>query len=103
VPYDLPTLEKQPSEGLLYDMEFLGRLAEGETLTAVTSFTAVPNIDTAPLDTPLTIGTPAASGTRAQARISAGTSGTKYKITVVVTTSASNTLEGEGYLFVRNS
>lgn len=95
MPYDLPTLEKQASESLLYDMEFLGRLDEGETLSTVTSFTGSPS--------GLTIGSASVSGTRAQARISAGTAGTKYKITVVVTTSASNTLEGEGYLFVRDS
>lgn len=95
MPYELPTLEKQPSESLVYDMEFLGRLDDDETLTAVSSVTATPS--------GLTIGTASYSGTRAQFRISGGSSGVKYKVTAVVTTSASNTIEGEGYLFVRNS
>ena len=98
MPYDIQTLEKQPSESALYDMEFLSRLSPGEQLNGVTSFTASPSGVGH-----LTIGTPAYSGSRAQARLSAGTSGVKYKLTVVVTTTLSNTLEGEGYLFVRNS
>lgn len=95
MPYELPTLEKQPTESLLYDMDFVGRLEDGETLTAVSAVTGSPS--------GLTIGTASYSGTRAQFRISGGTSGTTYKITVTVTTSASNTLEGEGNLFVRDS
>lgn len=98
MPYDLQTLEKQPGDNFPYDMEFRGKLSSGETLTGVTSFTASPTGVGH-----LTIGTPAYSGTKAQARISAGTSGTKYKLTVVATTSMSNTVEGEGYLFVRDS
>ena len=96
MPYDLPTLEKQPSESLLYDMDFVGRLDDGETITAVSSVTASPADE-------LTIGTASYSGTRAQFRISGGTAGVTYKITVVITTSASNTREGEGNLFVRDS
>ena len=95
MPYDIPTLEKQPADSLLYDMEFVGRLAEGETLTAVSSVTAAPS--------GLTVGTPSYSGTRAQVRLGGGTGGVTYKVTIVVTTSASNTIEGEGNLFVRDS
>ena len=95
MPYELPLLEKQPAESLLYDMEFVGRMEDGTTITAVDSVTGSPS--------GLTIGTASYSGTRAQFRVSGGTAGTKYKITVVVTTSDSNTLEGEGNLFVRDS
>lgn len=95
MPYELPTLEKQPSESLLYDMDFVGRLDDGETITAVVSATGSPS--------GLTIGSASYSGTRAQFRISGGTAGVTYKITVVITTSASNTREGEGNLFVRES
>lgn len=95
MPYEIPLLEKQPNDSLLYDMEFVGRLEDGETITAVSSVTGSPS--------GLTIGTASYSGTRAQFRVSSGTSGTLYKITVVVTTSASNTIEGEGNLFVRDS
>jgi len=97
VAYDIPTLEKQPSESIPFDMEFVGRMNAGETISGVTSFTGSPSGVGA-----LTIATASYSGTKAQARISAGTAGVKYKITVVVTTTAGNTREGEGYLFVRN-
>lgn len=93
--YEIPILEKQPSESLLYDMDFVGRMEDDVTLTAVVSVTGAP--------TGLTIGSASYSGTRAQFRISGGTAGTKYKLTVVVTTSDGNTLEGEGNLFVMNT
>lgn len=89
------TLIKQPSESRLYSMEFAPNLAPGETISSVTSVTADPStgIDITAV--------PVASGTQAQQRIAGGTDGVQYKITFVVETSAGNTLEGEGYLTVR--
>jgi len=87
------SLIKQPSESRLYTMEFAPNLAAGETVTSVSSCTASP--------AGLTLTGAAASGTKATVRISGGTADTTYKVTFVVITSASNTLEGEGYLVVR--
>jgi hypothetical protein len=93
--YDIPVLRKQPADNRLYDMQFLSRMDAGETITAVLSCTATPS--------GLDLGTASFSGTLAQVRIGSGVSGVKYKVTFVVSTSADNTLEGEGYLAVRNA
>ena len=101
------SLVKQPSESRLYDMEFATLLLTGETLTGVTSVTEqtstedVDGNEVLTTTTDLTFsGAPAYSGTLAQQRIEDGVDGTLYKITFLVTTSASNILEGEGYMLV---
>lgn len=93
-----PTLIKQPSESRLYTMDFAANCAVGETISSVTSFAA----DTPTGATALTVGGASCSGTTASARISGGTDGKQYKVTVLVLTSAGNTLEGEGILQVRD-
>ncbi len=97
----LPYLTKQPSEDRLYEMDFSALLAAGETLSSVSSITqaARGNVQGA---ASLVIGSGAASGAKVQFRISGGTDGEDYKITVVATTSQGNTLEGEGWLYVRD-
>jgi hypothetical protein len=92
--YGLQTLKKQPSESRVYDMDFAANMVAGETVTAVSSVVVDP--------VGLTIGTAVFSGQRIQFRLSAGTAGITYKITVVVATSAGNTLEGDGLLRVEN-
>lgn len=87
------SLIKQPGESRLYSMEFAANLAAGETIATVDSVTASPS--------GLTIGSPVANGTKADVRISGGTAPTTYKVTFTVTTSASNILEAEGVLVVR--
>lgn len=90
-----PSLVKQPSESRIFSMDFAGLMAAGETITSVSSVTATPN--------GLTLaGSPAASGQVATQRIAGGTSGHKYVVTFIVTTSLGNTLEGEGILQVRD-
>ena len=74
-------------------MDFSLLLESGETISAVSNFTATP--------AGLTIGTPAISGTKAQARISGGTDGVLYHVTVTITTSAGNTRSDCGDLLVR--
>ena len=95
MPYDIPVLEKQPTESLLYDMDFLGRMVTGTTISSIVSFTASPS--------GLSVSPATFGDTRVQVRIGQGTSGVKYKLTAIVTDSAGNTLEGEGYLFVRDA
>lgn len=91
----IPTLIKQPTESRLYTMEFAANLAVGETISAVNTVTAAPN--------GLTLnGAATFSGTKVFQRIDSGTTDTLYKITIRVTTSAANILEGEGYLRVQD-
>lgn len=76
-------------------MDFAALLARGETLTAVSSVVASPS--------GLTLsGIAAVSGTLAQQRISGGVSGKEYKVTFIVTTTAGNTIEGDGILQVKD-
>lgn len=91
----IETLTKQPSESKVFTMDFSANLASGETIASVTSVTA--DISG------LTIGTPVVGTRSAQVRISGGTVDTLYKVTFVVVTSASNTLEAEGYLRIENT
>lgn len=87
-------LTKQPREDRLYDMDFSNLLGTGEVLTSVSLVEADPA-------TGISLGTPTHdSMTKAQVRISSGTEGTLYKISMVVVTSFANTLEGDGYLWV---
>jgi len=82
-------------------MDFSALLAAGETLSSVSSISqaARGNVQGA---ASLNIGAGSTSGSKVQFRISGGTNGEDYKITVVVTTSQGNTLEGEGWLYVRD-
>ena len=95
----IPSCTKQPADNRLYDMDFAALLGAGETIAGVTSVT-IDNTTTTP---PVTVGATSYSGTVAQVRLSAGLTGTRYKVTIVVTTSLSNTLEGEGWLQVENN
>ena len=93
----VPSLVKQPSENRVYVMDFSGLMSKGETIASVTSVTY-----TGP-DVALTLSGPVTySGVYAQQRIEGGTSGIKYKVTFVVTTSLGNTLQGEGLLQVKD-
>lgn len=89
----LITLYKQPSESRVYDMDFAANMSTAETISSVTSYTASPSGLT--LDPAVSI-----SGKKVQKRLSGGTAGTLYKITVVILTSLGNVLEGEGQLHV---
>ncbi len=88
----LERLTKQPSESRLFDFDFGGKMATGETVTAVVSVVSTPS--------GLTVGATSFSGMIAQVRLSAGTDQVEYLLTCKVTTSAANTLELDGLLFV---
>lgn len=91
---DIPHLIKQPSESRVYSLDFTANMSNDETISSIDSFTIAPAGPT--------LGTPSAAGKIVQNRISGGTDGTNYKITVVITTSDSNILEGEAKLFVKD-
>ena len=96
MPYDLPLLEKRPADSRLYDLEFDALLTQAnDTVSSVTSLTITPTTLS-----PLTAGTPIASGTRVQVRLSGGLSGTTYKITCVIASAGSDAVEGECNLLV---
>lgn len=93
----IPSVIYYIGETRLYSMDFSALLGKGETLTGVS---AGPTIDQA--TTPaLTIGTPTVSGQFCQMRISGGFSDTRYLVSVWCTTSAGNTIKGEGYVQCR--
>lgn len=89
------SLTKQPGESRLYSMDFSGLLGRGESLDSVISVTN----DQSGL---VLDGVPTIVGNLAQQRISGGTLGVTYRVTIRVLTDQGNTLEGEGILQVRN-
>lgn len=93
-----PTLIKQPAESRLYTMDFTPLLSEGIVLASVVSVAQAHDADA----DPLVINAPTFVGPHATTRVSGGESGNKYKLTFLVTDSAGNTLESEGYLQVVN-
>lgn len=91
----MSVLIKQPSESRVYAVNFRNLLAPGDSIDDVTSVSASPAAE-------LTIGTPVIASPRVKFRIEDGNVGTSYKITVVVTTTNGDTLEGDGDLEVTN-
>jgi hypothetical protein len=99
------TLNKQPAESRLYDMDFSPRIATTEILSGVPTVSEkTVNQDTGAktVSTDLTIGTASISGQIAQVRISGGLDGVLYEITFVSGTSLGNTVEAEGLLLVQD-
>lgn len=90
----IPVLAKEPNDSRVFTMDFGALLTAGDYLVEIDSLTALP--------TGLTLGASAVSATKLQVRLSGGSDGTRYKITAVVQTAADSTLEGEGYLDVRD-
>lgn len=82
----LVVLYKEETESKLYDVDFSAILSAGETLSS-SSISVSPS--------GLTLGSPAINGDgdRIQFRISNGTNGIVYTITILAVTSLSNTLE----------
>lgn len=93
----VPTAIKQPSESRLFTMEFAALLGTGESLSTVV--TVVVDKVTVPV---LVVSNTAVSGSTLTFRLAAGLGGTRYKVTGIVTTSAGNTLEGEGIIQVED-
>ena len=97
------TLEKQPNEDRLYDMEFSKLLGTGEAISSVNSVSQL-IYDKATKSyiatTDLSLGAPSFSGSLAQVRISGGVDKKYYKITFLAGTDQSNILEGDGILAV---
>lgn len=89
-------LAKLSGESRVYAMDFTNLLAANETISSVGTVTQSSS------GTALTLGPTAISGPQVQFRISGGDSGKIYKLTVPITTSLGNDLDGTGYLIVQD-
>jgi len=90
-------LIKQPSESRLYTMDFRQLMTAAEAITAISSAVVTPTTLS-----PMNILSSAFSGKKVQIRLNGGLDGTTYVLTVIVTTDAGNTLEGDGSVKVEN-
>lgn len=97
---NLPMLIKQPAETRRYNMDF-GEKLRGRTIDTTVSIAVVPleRISGAAAVTP---GAQTIVGDSTSFTLTGGTTGEVYKITVIVTDSNGNTLEGDGALMVTN-
>lgn len=93
-------LIKQPSESRLYQFIYSNLLETGETIASIISVEQV-NLGRVTGSADLSLDTAIQGTTAIQVRISGGTVNESYKLTTKVTTSASNILELDGILHVR--
>lgn len=92
----IPTIEKVPGDSRLFWMQCAARLAEGETVTGVTSVTITPTTLS-----PLTYsGGATVSGTVIQFKLTGGLKNTRYTVKIVYTTSLTNIRTGTGFIQV---
>jgi hypothetical protein len=91
----MTTLVKQPSESRLYKMDFKRSLDSEDKIMSVASVVATPST--------VVIGEAVSDDRHVSFRVSGGTSGESYNITVVVITSKGETIEGDGLLIVKET
>lgn len=94
-------LFKQPAESRLYQFIYSNLLDTGETLSSITSVEQE-NLGKVSGSGALTLDTAILGTESVQVRISGGTVNESYEITTLVVTSASNILELEGLLHIRD-
>lgn len=94
----LPAVVKQPIENRVFSMDFSDLLV-GLSLASVDSVTAT-NQNLVTNSTALTVGSFSNDDTRASVRLSGGTAEEHYKISIVITDSGANVIEGDGMLLV---
>lgn len=88
-------LKKTPVEIVQKDFEFDGDdLAAGETIATIVSLVVTPGGG-------MTASSPVISGTRVQVELAGGVADTRYVVTLVVTTTAGQKLQGDGEIEVR--
>lgn len=86
--------KKTPDEVVLRDIDFSSEMSTSETISSVVSTTVSPAGE-------LAVDSTAISSQVVQLTLSGGEAGSDYSITVQVSTSASQTLEGVGRIVVR--
>lgn len=92
---NLKTLIKQPNEVRLFGMDFSNKMVKGEMLLTIDSTVSTPtgiNFTGTGIDSQV-----------ANVICSGGVATKTYKITVIVTTDAGQTLENEGYLEIKET
>lgn len=99
-PTGLPLLEKQPAETRRFYMDF-GEKLRGRTIASIVSL-SIAGLGRITGAAALTPGAQTITGDSVTFTIAGGTSGEVYKITVLITDSDGNTLEGDGALLVTN-
>lgn len=95
-------LVKQPSEIRHYTMDFSNLLGTGETLSSIAS-SAIELRGGGTSDISLTDVEINAAATGVTFWASGGTDNTTHRITIIVVTSESQTIEGDGILAVKDS
>lgn len=93
--------QKQVAEAVIVQFDFSAAMALSETITSV-AFVTSENQNLVGGSSNLTTGSNSAAGAIAQSLVSGGTDLEKYKLTCIVTTSAGQTLETEGFMWVRD-
>ena len=88
-------LNKQPSESVLYDIDFAPVLRSDDNIDSVTSVTTA--------QSGLVIGSPSFSGQKVQVQISSGTDGILYKLTAIIVSVAGHIKEIDVLLRVEDS
>lgn len=89
-------LRKTPTEIVIYTMDFSGKMDSDETISTVSSVTITPSGASHLVKDAQSI-----SGQMVSLQFSAGVVETIYRVFVEVTTSAGQTLDGQGLLEVR--
>jgi len=93
---------KQPAEVRKFQMEFYNALGSSETINGISSinYETLDGVTSGLLITNSGIATGLGPNSLVEMVISNGSDGETYRIEVLVTTSDSQTLEGDGILFV---
>lgn len=93
---------KQPAEIRKFQMEFFNALDTNETLSSIDSvdYETLDGVSSGLLITSTAINSGAGPNSLVEMVIANGVDGETYRIEVLVTTSQSQTLEGDGILFV---
>ena len=92
---------KQPSEIFPISIDFSRRLASGETISSKTVTAII--VSTSADATATVISSSATNGTAIDITVKAGTTAVVYKITIKITSSASNVFEDEITMTVTES
>ena len=98
---NLFVLTKQPWEESPFDMDFSGRLRDGDSLSSIASVT-VTNMGKVTASADAVAANEVVSGSIAQVTLSAGDDGENYKITIRAITTSGAKVEGDGMLYVRD-
>ena len=93
---------KQPAEVRKFQMEFFNALSSSETINGISniSYETLDGVSSGLLITQSGIATGVGPDSLVEMVIANGSDGETYRIEVLVTTSDSQTLEGDGILFV---